>query len=157
MSELLIREAKPIDVRAMVALWKELMDFHAQLDPFFTRDENGHLTFVRMLTQLMESAKGLVLVAVDGELVIGFTQAGITNYSPTVKNRPFGLIYDTVVDQAYRRRGVGTHLFVRQKQWFAKMGVKRLEVRAMAENPQSNAFWHKMGFAPFLINYAQNL
>lgn len=157
MTEPIIREARPNDVSAIVALWKELMDFHALLDPFFTRDENGHLSFVRLLTQLMESGKGLVLVAVDGDRVVGFTQAAITNYSPTVKLRPFGLIYDTMVDNEYRRRGIGARLFAKQKEWFAAMGINRLEVRAMADNELSNAFWRKMGFNAFLINYAQNI
>ena len=35
-NEIEIREAKEKDISAMVELWKEFIDFHAESEPFFT-------------------------------------------------------------------------------------------------------------------------
>ena len=45
MNDLNVREATSADTPAIVSLWRELMDYHAALDPFFRRAEGGEERF----------------------------------------------------------------------------------------------------------------
>lgn len=44
-----IREAVPHDLLEVVDLWKELMDFHKELNPVFTRSTEGAEGFLKRI------------------------------------------------------------------------------------------------------------
>lgn len=53
------------------------------------------------------------------------------NYPPVFEIKRFGLINDLAVSSAYRRNGIGRHLFFLAKKWLARKGIKRIEITGM--------------------------
>jgi len=77
-SNLTIRKAKPSDLAEVVELWKELMDFHSNLDPFFTQSKDGSDNFLKWVEKQMELE--------DAELII----ADVSSYPTLVRLQPAG-------------------------------------------------------------------
>ncbi len=145
-----IRLAAEHDIIAMQELWKEFIDFHKDCDPFFTRSNDGHVQFGKFVKENILSPNWHVLVATDGEEVIGYCMATTMSYPPVyVKNR-YGVIQDIAVSERYRRKGIGTALYAAAVEWLKSRGMDRTELEVSARNESSNAFWRKQGFTDFM-------
>jgi ribosomal protein S18 acetylase RimI-like enzyme len=145
-----IRPATRRDVPAIVALWEELMDFHRERDPFFTRSRNGSDIFGRFVTENIRNDAACVLVAtVDGKIV-GYCQGMLDRHPPALAESDFGQILDFGMTADYRRLGIGQQMFQALCEWFHREGIRRIEVRHSTYNEIGARFWPKMGFQPYL-------
>lgn len=131
----------------ILEVWKGLMAHHVPLDPIFqdTR-QDAPAIWEKYMREHMASSDGIVLVALDGEEVVGFLMAQLSDYPPIFENRRHGAIADTAVKEGRRREGIGTLLVGRVMAWFREKGVGRVEVRVAHMNPEGQAFWSKQGF-----------
>lgn len=57
-----------------------------------------------------------------------------------------GFIYHTVVDVAYRKRGIGTQLVDHAMAALEAEGINKVALVAFSRNEAGNAFWEGMGF-----------
>jgi GNAT superfamily N-acetyltransferase len=150
MTQAVIRKATRRDLDAIVALARELMDFHKGLDPFFTRSADFDALFGRFALRNIRSTAACVLVAmVDGQIV-GYCQSMRDRHPPSILEPEYGLILDFCVAPGYRRTGVGQQMFMAMREWFRKKGIRRIEVRHSTFNEVAARFWPKMGFTPYL-------
>jgi ribosomal protein S18 acetylase RimI-like enzyme len=149
-AKMLIRNARPGDLDAILDIWREHMDFHRERNEFFTRSADGHVRFAEFVLKNMRNPDWLVLVAVSDEVVVGYAMAAIMDYPPVFEIKKYGFIQDAAVSRAYRRRGIGTKLFEGMRGWFGKRGVVRMELQALSNNEISQSFWRKMGFTDYL-------
>jgi GNAT superfamily N-acetyltransferase len=145
-----IRVATRRDVPAIVALWKELMDFHRERDPFFTRSRNGSEIFARFVEENVRNDAACVLVAVVDGRVVGYCQGMLDRHPPALAMSDFGQILDFGVTAEYRRAGIGARMFQQLCEWFRREGIRRIEVRHSTYNEIGASFWPKMGFKPYL-------
>jgi GNAT superfamily N-acetyltransferase len=145
-----IRKATEADIPGIVEVWKEFMDFHAALDPYFTRSASGHENFAGYLAERMRKEADTVLVAEAAGCLVGFCVAGIVQRPPVYQMPECGGIDSLAVTEAYRRRGVGNRLVEEATRWFAGRGIRRIEVGVVMENRTAGSFWRKMGFRPYL-------
>ncbi len=74
--------AQDAHVPGMVALWKEFMDFHKDIDPRFPAREDAHIGFEKHLRDLMAAEDTLVLVALDESRAVGFSVSQVNKYAP---------------------------------------------------------------------------
>jgi hypothetical protein len=148
--KLKIREATHADLPKIIELWKELMDFHSNLDSFYTRSQDGPSNFRKHLESLFESEDDALLVAEVSGKTIGYAKICISQYPPVFEMDKFGLISDVAVAKQYRRKGVGEALFNRSMDWFCEKGIERVELRVASVNPVAQGFWKKMGFRPYM-------
>lgn len=95
------------------------------------------------------SHDAIVYVAEKNGEVIAHILASIQNYPPAFEIKSYGLINDLAVASAYRRIGIGEHLFNMAKDWFGKKGIKRVEIEVAVANEVSTSFWNKMDFKPY--------
>jgi len=144
-----IVKAKQLHVPEIVTIWKELMDFHKKRDPFFTRKADGHYNFEKYVKKLMGSKSSQVLVALDGEKVVAFSTACVSQYPPVLKRTNYGLISNIAVKEKYRRREIGENILSEIKKWFSKQGITRIELRTSSENEVARSFWAKHGFKEY--------
>ena len=149
MSEIEYRQAIENDIPKMVELWKEFIDFHKVRDPFFSRSKEGPENFGKFITQNMRKDDAIVYVAETNCNVIGHILATIQNYPPVFKTKRYGLINDLAVSSAYRRIGIGQHLFEMAKDWLVEKGMRRLEIEVVIANEVSTSFWGEMNFKPY--------
>jgi GNAT superfamily N-acetyltransferase len=156
-SAISIRKATAGDLQAILFLWQELMDFHKQRDPHYTRAPDGAARFRDFVSSQLAAKDSCVLVAVHGSLIIGYCLATLIQLPPVFAERLYGDIFDLSVTADYRRRGVGVKLFAAAQAWFKSRGVRRMETRVATTNEVSTGFWRKMGFRPYAAQVFKNL
>jgi GNAT superfamily N-acetyltransferase len=144
------READENDVPSMVELWKEMMDFHKELDQVFTRTATGHQDWIKFIAGHISKETSSVLVAECNGRIVGFCLAFISDNPPVLTTKRYGLFQDLAITADYRRCGIGESLFAETLKWFQGHGIKRMEVRVSVHNELSTAFWRKMGFKPYI-------
>jgi len=145
-----IRKAVMEDVPAIIEIWKELMDFHKGLDAIFSRSATGHEGFAEFLTSNMEKEDSCVLVAADGEHIVGYCQACISKYPPVLVREKYVEIFDMAVTKKYQRQGIGRMIIDALRRWYADKDVDRIELKYLTANKSAEEFWTKMGFKPYL-------
>jgi len=145
-----VRRATRDDVPAIVELWKEFMDFHADRDPIFTRAVDGHQRFAEFITEEISADESVVHVAVQGERLVGYCLAKLARRPAVFRDRWYGSISDLAVTERLRRRGLGQLLLAATREWFVQQGVTRIELLAAVANTVSTGFWEKLGFRPYL-------
>ena len=149
-SKIEIREGTRADLPDIVELWKSIMDFHGNLDSFFTRSQEGHLNFLDWISKQMETDKsGLFIAESEGKL-LGYIKIEICEYPPVFEKKTFGMISEVIVNENYRRKGIGGALFDRAMGWFKEKDIDRVELRVANINPVAQGFWRKMGFRPYM-------
>jgi N-acetylglutamate synthase-like GNAT family acetyltransferase len=147
---IVIRKAVVKDVPSVLELWKELMDFHKELDRFFSRSATGHKQFAEFVTGHIKNENSCVIVAEHNGNLVGFCLATISKYPPVLKLKEYGEILGMAVSGKCRQRGIGARLLKALRQWFLKRGIKRIEVRFATANKVAERFWTKMGFQTYL-------
>jgi ribosomal protein S18 acetylase RimI-like enzyme len=138
-------------------LWQELMDLHAGQEPFFKPAKDGKERFGFFVLQRLKEPEWLILLAIKGEVPIGFLMGSIMEYPRVFAESRFGFIQDMVVTAACRGQGVGRELFLASLDWFTAQKVSRVELQVAAVNDEAQAFWQKMGFRDFLHRWAREV
>jgi len=134
----------------IVEIWKEFMDFHSEIDPYFARNEEGHSKFEDWVKDLMKSDIALVLVALDHSQVVAYSLSQINKRPPLFKEIDYGYIYDLAVKSEYRRKGIGEKMLGEILGWFKSHQIDRIELMVLAKNQVALSFWEKHGFKGFL-------
>ena len=157
MDSLAIREAVNEDVSSIVKLWIETVDITKSLGPYFTRSDNGHITFAEFLSGHLNYERATVVVAVKDNQIIGYCLAFHLERPPIMVTRDYGIIYDITVDSENRRKGIGTQLFQTVKKWFKERGIKHIELNVINVNSEGRDFCKKIGLKPCTELYYQDL
>ncbi|MFB0563558.1 MAG: GNAT family N-acetyltransferase [Candidatus Lokiarchaeia archaeon] len=137
-------------VSGIVELWKELMDFHKNIDSFFSRREDGHINFEKYVKELIESDDSLVLAALDEGHVVAYSISQISEYPPVFQIEKYGHIWDMAVKSDYRRKGIGGRMLAKILEWFEQRKINRIELRVVPKNQIGYSFWKKQGFKDYL-------
>ena len=128
---LLIRKWKPEDVPALVKL------------TFQWGYETTEEKICKNLNRISETENAEVFIAeVDG-VVAGriFVREHLTLYGNS-----FAEIHDMVVDEEYRRKGIGKMLIERVKEWSKEKGFTVLRLRTNTKRQDANSFYPSIGF-----------
>ncbi len=155
-----IRPGDEKDMPAMLRLWREMMDFHAQVEPRFRpapapAGEQAWEKHVR--DDIWGREDWCVFVAEkEGEL-IGQIMGTLRDPYPVFKPGRYGYVTDIVVDPAVRRGGVGQALFEALKAWFRERGASHLELQVAHNNLVSQAFWRAEGCTDYMDALWYNL
>lgn len=157
MKEIRIVNARQKDIEQVVELWKDFVDYHASLHPFYKRSKNALGASRKYFLKTIGSPVRQLFVAIDGKTVVGFALAEVGKYPPVFIHKKYGMIIDLYVDPAYRRHGLGRTLYLKMKEWFARRGLTRIELTVAAANKTAWTFWKKMGFQERSRRMAQDL
>ncbi|MGD8997834.1 MAG: GNAT family N-acetyltransferase [Anaerolineae bacterium] len=151
--DFVIRRATREDVPEMLRLWREMMDFHAQLEPRFRPkpSPDGERAWEAYLQQDIWDSEdwGVFVAAEDGRLV-GQIMGNLRSTVPVFEPEDYGYVTDIVVDPQARRRGVGKALFQALKSWFRERGVSHLQLQVAHNNAASRAFWRAVGCSDYM-------
>ena len=134
----------------IVEMWKEFMDYHSDIDPYFARNEEGHSKFEEWVKELMKSDTARVLVALDHDQVAAYSLSQINQRPPLFEKVDYGYIYDLAVKKEYRRKGIGQQMVGEILGWFKSRQVDRIELMVLEKNQAAFSFWKKQGFEVFL-------
>jgi len=148
--ELEIKAAEHAHVPQLVGLWKELMEHHAAIDPYFEMGEQGPANFERFVSSLLLLDDARVLVALDGGMVVGYCIGQVVTRPPVFKREVHGFITDMTVTASYRRRRVGARLLLGMMEWFRTKDMDRIELNVVPGNAAGYSFWRKQGFRDYM-------
>ena len=149
MQSVTTRTARTKDIDTIVELWKEMMDFHFERDRHFARSSTGHEAFAKFVAEHIEKEESLVLVAEEGDAIVAYCIATISNRPPVFETTRYGAIYDLLVTRSRRRQGIGKRLVHEIERWFSQQGIHRIEARVSTRNEVSTQFWRKIGYEPY--------
>lgn len=144
-----IRPAARRDLPAVVALWRTLQLASATFEPRLAPNAQSEAWFSDFLAEQLDHSHAVVLVAVQGEAVVGYVFGQIMQ-RPTVVSGDCGYVADLCVRDQNRGQGIGRALYSKIRDWFLAHGLRAVEVQIVRANPASQAFWRKMGFGDFL-------
>jgi ribosomal protein S18 acetylase RimI-like enzyme len=123
----------PYEIRAalagepphLLALW------HEAAEPTSTDDVAG-------VTALIARDPGALLVALDGEALVGSVVAGWDGWR--------GSIYRLAVAPSYRRRGLGRELVRAAEGRLRALGARRLQAVVISSDERAMGFWSSSGW-----------
>ena len=121
-----IRTAGTADLPAVLALWSE-----AEAHPSHTDD-------LASLEALVARDAGALLVACDGDRVVGSVIAGWDGWR--------GTIYRLAVAPSHRRAGLGDRLVTAALQRLEAVGARRTSAIVVSDDVQAMAFWRASGW-----------
>jgi len=146
-----IIEAEEKHIPDITRLWKEFIQFHVDIEPVWIPKEGAeHGQREEQTKPLMASDKGLVLVALDGDEIIGYSISEIKDPPRGSTRTEYGYIHHMAVTEKYRRSGVGEKMFNEILKWFRSKGMDRIELEITSKNNISSSFWDKMGFEEYM-------
>jgi GNAT superfamily N-acetyltransferase len=109
----------------------------------------------RRLARLEHDPASSVLVAVDGDRVVGLAAFHVI---PHVElDQPTGRLTSLVVAEDARRRGIGRALVERVAEQARAAGCGRLELMSGDGRTEAHEFYRRLGFADFSRRFVREL
>lgn len=154
-----IRPATRDDMRAVGRLGALLVRLHHDFDPqrFMAATagtERGYGSFLG--TQLAEPDVIVLVAERDGE-VVGYTYAGMEGVDYMSLRGPAGVLYDIVVDPAYRDHGIGRRLLDATLAALGRKGAPRVVLSTAARNETAQLLFEHAGFRRTMIEMTREL
>lgn len=153
MDTVVIRPAVAEDIEQIGTLWEQLVDYHVLLDHRLPGSvSNGGRRYARRLYDKLTDEYARILVAVDGETVVGYVIGMVVELMPDLfEQEASGFLADIFVLPVYRQRGVGRLLIATLADWFRGRGLLHYEWHVAANNTDAIAFWREIGGEPLMI------
>jgi ribosomal protein S18 acetylase RimI-like enzyme len=151
-----VRRARAEDVPTLVRLWREMWDYHAQLDSRYEASPLADTVMTAWIADHLRSERACVLIAEDPDPV-GYVSGMLLENPPVLLNQFFGFISEVAVTSSARRRGVGDRLVREMHEWFRLKQVPYVEVNVSVRNAVSRSFWRKQGYTEFLEHLRREL
>ncbi len=155
-----VRPGNPEDQPEMLRLWRQMMDFHAQVEPRFRPlpPPEGERAWEKHLSEHVWGSDewGVFVAEEDGKL-LGQTMGMMRDQVPVFESERYGYVTDIIVAPEARRCGVGEALFDALKAWFCEQGVSHLQLQVAHNNPTSQAFWRAMGCTDYMHTFWYDL
>ncbi len=139
------------DLPLIVKVWEEFMDYHADLDNYFTRSVDASRNFHQFLNSLLTDEKALLIVAKTNNTIVGYSIAKLAELPPVFELKRYVHLYDMAVSMPYRRMGIGSMMMENIEQWAAENGVYHIQLQVSVMNKAGCSFWKKKGFTEYLL------
>jgi ribosomal protein S18 acetylase RimI-like enzyme len=146
---MLLRKARIKDAQGIARLYLEFWKIHDGIDPLVTLRRKPMLE-----TEKEEAKKDIrkrnpaILVAVDGDEVLGYIIVKIVKASRQLRMKRFGLIDSLVVAEERRRSGVGKKLVSYTHSYLRSEGVSYARLNVYDINTGALRFWEAQGYKP---------
>jgi GNAT superfamily N-acetyltransferase len=145
-----IQVAIPEHVQPIVELWKALMEIHKEMDAEFFKDtdlwiEEYETTISETIEVAFSDRK--VYVALDNEVVVGYATIYIERFAmPLYNSDPLCVIGDMMIEEQYRKQGIGELFIEEAKKMANEFIVKKLMLNVFAKNQIAYGYFKQQGF-----------
>jgi ribosomal protein S18 acetylase RimI-like enzyme len=141
-----IRLAQREDLNAVVALWKELMDLTAEVNPRYRLRVNAEDQQRAIFSEYIRRSDAYVIVGEAAGRIVSFSNGYLTMPAKTFAQSVIGVLENLLVVEDYRRRGIGRETATKAIAWLGRQGAMEIYVNVIPKNVGSLKFWRAMGF-----------
>ena len=147
---IIIEEARPEHVQPIVELWKALMEIHKKMDTeFFEETDFWIEEYETTISETIEVAFSdrKVYVALYNEIVVGYATIYIERFSmPLYNSEPLCVIGDMMIEEHYRKQGIGELFIEEAKKMAIEYNVKKMMLNVFAKNQIAYGYFKRQGF-----------
>ena len=156
---MIIRRAMPADLPTIGRLGALLVKTHHDFDPkrFIGATRQTETGYASFLGTQLEQPNVAVLVAVQGEQVIGYTYAGVEGRDWMSLRGPAGVLYDIVVDPERRRHGVGRMLLDATLASLKSLGASQIVLSTAEQNEAAQRLFASAGFRRTMVEMTRDV
>jgi GNAT superfamily N-acetyltransferase len=142
-----IRSATEDDATAIGLMWERLAAYHHRIDPALPpAARGGGKVYAKRILSRLNDPLTRILVAEQDDALIGYVLAVIIDVIPDMfVQENSGFLADIYVEDAHRRRGVGSQLVQAVRAWLTEKGVRTMEWYVAEHNPAGRQFWEAIG------------
>ena len=151
---IVIRQARASDGAELRRAFIELQEVERALHDSRLPGEAVADRYLEWLGKQARENGGVILVAEEDGIFRGFIAGWIAeddDLAETPDSNRFGYISDLCVIEEARGRGIAQQLLAAAERQFARHGVARLRIVALAANAAARAAYAKYGFTPYEI------
>ena len=153
-----ITKAEKEDIREIVKIWVETINWHSKLDEDFTLDKEGKTNFSFMVSKALYEPTQIVYVAKSENEVIGFLFGYTKKHSGFFRKRVVAHISDIAVDDNFRRLGIGSKLMDKFEKDFARENqADELTLYVHLMNEPGVKFYEELGYSVKLLSMRKKL
>ncbi len=133
-------------------LWMEFMKYSEDINHIFAPREGTIPVFIeKHLRPAMNSENSQVMVALDGNQVVGYSYSMINEPAADLdKRNKYGYVHDLFITDTYRHQGIGEKMFDEILKWFRSQKIHRVELGVIVGNRPADSFWKKHGFIDYV-------
>jgi ribosomal protein S18 acetylase RimI-like enzyme len=148
-----IRPATAADLPAIGRFGALLVRTHHDFDPkrFLAATSQTEHAYGSFLGTQLDDPNIIILVADRDGDVIGYTYAGVEGNDYMSLRGPAGVLYDIVVDPAYRKQGVGRTLLDATLEELKARGAPRVVLSTAEKNASAQRLFDRAGFRRTMI------
>ena len=160
-----IKEAEVSDVSSIVKLWIEFMNEHdkivisenSELQEFEVKEDNMEKSYEEFLKSHIDSPDGTIFIALEDNIIIGYTLIFIKDEIPIYKNKKIGYISDLYVKRDYRTKAISSELKDKSFEWFKGKGIKFIAVPLYPDNKHAHSVYKKWGFFDYKVEMRKKI
>jgi len=158
-TDLIVRRATRADVPTIGRLGALLVKTHHDFDRkrFIAATSQTAAGYGSFLGAQLEEPNVVVLVALLGDEVIGYTYAGVEGRDYMSLRGPAGVLYDIVVDPDRRRHGVGRMLLDATVAELKSRGAPQVVLSTAEQNAAAQRLFANAGFRRTMVEMTRDL
>jgi ribosomal protein S18 acetylase RimI-like enzyme len=153
-ADLKIRRAAKADIPAITDLILRTKRLNNEFDPLFAVVGDARSKAEKYATDAIGSKDRLLLVAADGEKVVGVLRAEMRQrlfYEPSRE----GFVTDFYILPAFRRKALGNEILQRASVDLKKMGAQLIVAEVPTQNEIALRFYTKRGFRSLVQHFGK--
>ena len=143
---LVIREAGPTDLPAIVALRMALLREHAHNTIYSRLRPDADARAEKLFAAQLRSPNEVLFLADLGGETVGVLRCIQSIGSPLLDPAQYAYVSSVYVVPRARERGVLRALLAAADRWCADRGLDEMRLHNAADNPLANAAWEALGF-----------
>jgi ribosomal protein S18 acetylase RimI-like enzyme len=151
-----VRRAKDEDVPFIVEAFSRMYSLNSEFDPLLQVPGDLEDRVEKSIREGLKGGKELLVVAEDGDKLVGAARVKILEREFYVPNR-VAVIEEIYVMPAYRRSGVGEAILDYLTSELKGLGVDSVTARFPAKNVIAVSFYKKRGFREIHYEFVKKL
>ncbi|MBI3045941.1 MAG: GNAT family N-acetyltransferase [Candidatus Harrisonbacteria bacterium] len=151
-----IRILKKSDLADLMKFLAKIVEYHRGLDRYY-KPFSKYKNLRNEIESWLDDKNNLILVAEEGEALVGYFRAGVERAPVYVDRDKIGIVYDVFVLKPYRQQGIAEMLFGEALKWFQMKKIKNIELNVDARNEAAIKFWRKHGFGEYKLRMRLDL
>jgi ribosomal protein S18 acetylase RimI-like enzyme len=146
-SDLTIRTANSKDIINLQKLYQQVDILHQQALPeIFNSVDEFERTNSWFEARFEDDTYCMLVAEYQGE-ILGVVEIQIRQtQNPCLKPRTYGHIRDIIVDEAWRKRGIGKSLMQDAHKWAKQQGASSVELISFSFNTEALSFYRNLGY-----------